>query len=78
MTETHPTTLDEAREAKALALQQLGVHPIVGGIGIASSASGYCVKVNLTRVPSAEDTLPEHIAGVPVRYQVVGTLRKRL
>jgi hypothetical protein len=38
---------------------------------------GYGVKVNLREEPGRDVQLPDAVAGVPVRIEVVGALRKR-
>ena len=37
----------------------------------------YAVKVNLSKPIDAELTLPESVAGVPVKVEIVGNLSKR-
>jgi len=67
-------TLDEARAAKSKALTLLQDSPTVVGVGIARLNGGYCVKVN---VSASSRRMPADIDGVPVKVEVVGTLRKR-
>ena len=70
-------TVDEARAAKKRAMDVFkGLVPVVG-VGITKIDGGYGVKVNLRDKPKAKITLPETIDGVPVRVEVVGTIRKR-
>jgi hypothetical protein len=70
-------TLDEARAAKARALEVFGHLATVVGVGITRIGGGYGVKVNLREPPTSRATLPETVDGVPVRVEVVGTIRKR-
>jgi hypothetical protein len=44
----------------------------VNGIGVALTGSGYVIRVNLARAP--ERALPASIAGVPVEYEVIGSI----
>lgn len=67
-------TLDEARAAKSKALNLLRNAPAVVGVGIARLNGGYCVKVNVSQ---SQRGMPTDIDGVPVRVEVVGTLRKQ-
>jgi hypothetical protein len=69
-------TLDEARAAKAKAITALSKIRSVNGIGITRVGDGYGVKVNLAEPPAPEVNLPEAIDGVPIRVEVVGTIRK--
>ena len=70
-------TLDEARAAKPLVGQALAGLADVVGIGITRVGRGYGVKVNLSRKPAQSEFIPSEVAGVPVRVEVVGTIRKR-
>lgn len=69
-------SLDEARAAKAEALDRLRSIPSLAGVGITESAGRYMVKVNLTE-PSFRSLVPDHIGRVPVVVEVVGTVVKR-
>ena len=71
------TTLDEARAAKARALAAFSEKASVVGVGITRIDGGYGVKVNLGEPPPSDAELPESINGVPVRVEVVGTIRKQ-
>jgi hypothetical protein len=71
------TTLDEARAAKAKALTAFEGNASVVGVGITRIDGGYGVKVNLDSAPAADADLPQLIDGVPIRVEVVGTIRKR-
>ncbi|HEX8199601.1 MAG TPA: hypothetical protein VF590_03880 [Isosphaeraceae bacterium] len=70
-------TLDEARAAKARALEVFGRAARVVGVGITRIAGGYGLKVNLGEPPAPGADLPDTVAGVPVRVEVVGPLRPR-
>jgi len=70
-------TIDEARAAKAKAVELLKDSPTVVGVGIAKLARGYGVKVNVSQGTGEARSLPKFIDGVPVRVEVVGTIRKR-
>jgi hypothetical protein len=71
------STLDEARAAKPKALAAFSRDASVVGVGITRVEGGYGLKVNLVEPPSPGVTLPESVDGVPVRVEVVGTIRKR-
>ncbi|MBA2416310.1 MAG: hypothetical protein H0V64_10585 [Geodermatophilaceae bacterium] len=72
---TKPATLDEARNAKPALLAALAGDARVNGVGLGyDPAAGYLLKVNVT-VPEAADVVPAVVAGVPVRTEVVGTIR---
>ena len=71
------TTLDQARAAKAKVLAAFGHDPSVVGVGITRIGEGYGVKLNLEAPPAPDAHLPEDVDGVPVRVEVVGTIRKR-
>jgi len=70
-------TIDEARAAKAKALELPKNSPCVVGVGIARLAHGYGVKVNLRRAAGEAEMLPEAIDDVPVSVEVVGTISIR-
>ncbi len=69
-------TLEEARAAKPKALEAFAPLVSVVGIGITRIGGGYGVKVNLENAPSPEVALPASVAGVPVRVEVVGLVRR--
>jgi hypothetical protein len=71
------TTLDEARTAKAKVLTAFGDDPSVVGVGITRIGEGYGVKLNLESPPAPDANLPHDVDGVPIRIDVVGTIRKR-
>jgi hypothetical protein len=69
--------LDEARAAKERAKSLFAARASVIGIGLTRVGDGYGVKVNLEAPPAPDAGLPETIYGVPVRIEVVGTIRPR-
>ena len=71
------SSIDEARAAKAKAVELLKDSPAVVGVGIAKLARGYGVKINVNHETDEAPSLPKSIDGVPVRVEVVGTIRKR-
>ncbi len=70
------TTLDEARAAKEKALATLIKNHPRAGFGITRVGDGYAVKVNLPEPLPPNVKLPETIDGVPIKVEVVGTIRK--
>ena len=70
-------TLEEARAAKRLVAQSLAGRDGVLGIGITRVGGGYAVRVNLSRQPAAVESIPTEVAGVPVRIEIVGEIRKQ-
>ena len=70
-------SLNEARAAKVTAAEAFGRLAEVAGIGITRLGDGYGLKVNLSRPPRSASPLPTEIAGVPVRVEVVGQIRKQ-
>ena len=74
---TKPSTLDEARAAKAHAADVFQSLAEVAGVGITRVESGYGLKVNLSQAPAEDVALPSEVDGVPVRIEVVGRIRKR-
>jgi hypothetical protein len=69
--------LDQARAAKERAKSLFAGKPSIVGIGLTRVGDGYGVKVNLDAPPPPDAGLPETIDGVPVRIEVVGTIRPR-
>ena len=69
-------TLDEARAAKVKALDLFFQNRSVVGVGITRLGNGYGVKVNVAEPPALDANLPETIDGVPIKVEVVGTIRK--
>ncbi len=70
-------TLDDARAAKAKVHAAFGDDPSVVGVGITRIGAGYGVKLNLEAPPAPDANLPKDVDGVPIRVEVVGTIRKR-
>lgn len=71
--------LEAARAAKPAverAFAALGDGVGVVGVGITRIGAGYGVKVNLSAAPRPDVVLPENVAGVPVRVEIVGQIRK--
>lgn len=70
-------TLEDVRSVKPKALRVFGEKAAVVGVGITEVEGGYGLKVNLREAPEAGVDLPKTLDGVPVRIEIVGTLRKR-
>jgi hypothetical protein len=70
------TNLDRARAAKERAKAEFARKASVVGVGIMKIDGGYGVKVNLGEPPPPDDHRPETIDGIPLRVEVVGTIRK--
>lgn len=66
-------TLEQARAAKQKALAVF--RGVEAGVGITRVEAGYGLKVNLPLPPAK--ALPQTVNGVPVRFEVVGPIRKR-
>lgn len=69
--------LDRARAVKDRARDLYAKHAPVVGVGITRVDGGFGVKINLGTPPPPGSALPESIDGVPVRVEVVGTIRGR-
>ena len=70
--------LAQARAAKAKAIQLFNQLAGEVAVGVTRQRSGaYGLKVNLTKAPAANVTLPTEIDGVPIQIEVVGLVRKR-
>jgi len=65
-------TLDEARAAKVLVLEQLVDASDVAGVGITKEGLGYGLKINVNR---RTKKLPSSVNGVPVHVEYVGPIR---
>jgi hypothetical protein len=72
-----PITIAQARAAKDAAKRALAGIPGVVGIGLTKVGKGYALKVNLKAELPRGVAMPRRIAGVPVRAEVVGVIRKR-
>ncbi len=70
-------TREDARAEKARAAEIFGRIGTVVGVGITRIDDGYGLKVNLSAAPEPGTPVPEEVNGVPVRVEVVGTIRKR-
>ena len=70
-------TIDEARAVKARALEIFGHPGVVASVGITRIDDGYGLKINLREPPAPGVALPTAVEGVPVRVEVVGTIRPR-
>jgi hypothetical protein len=69
-------TIEQARRVRDQVLARFGVRPEVVGVGIAPDAARrYVVKVNLAEELPPDDALPDEIDGVPLRAEIVGTIR---
>lgn len=73
------STLEQARNAKTKMASTLTTLGEAGGVGITRIGGGYGLKVNLTHALTDQDkaALPLEIDGVPVRFEVVGQIRKQ-
>ncbi|HEY5752321.1 MAG TPA: hypothetical protein VIT21_04170 [Chthoniobacterales bacterium] len=71
------TTLEQARAAKMEAHDVFQRLARLTGVGITRIGRGYGLKVNVEAPPADGVALPKVIMGVPVKVEVVGTLRKR-
>ena len=76
---TDGASLEAARAAKSQALRAfselLGEEVSVGLAPI--DGEGFALKINLTRAPDPELSLPREISGVPIQVEVIGEIRKR-
>jgi hypothetical protein len=75
MAMSNTSTLEEARAAKSKATALLAALPVVG-VGITRIGDGYGLKVNLS-AKVADDAIPHHVDGVPIKMEVVGKIGKR-
>lgn len=75
MADPTPCTLEQARAAKARVLAVFERLAPVVGVGVTRLNGGYAVKVNLRAAPPEGTVLPASVDGVPVRVEVVGTIR---
>lgn len=69
-------TIDQARAAKETAKTQLASVPGLVGIGLTKVGADYALKINLRAALPAGVRLPDQIAGVSLRVEVVGEIRK--
>lgn len=70
-------TIDQARAAKDVAKTELAGVPGVVGIGLTKVGDDYALKINLREPLPGNVHVPPSIAGVPVRVEVVGSIRKQ-
>lgn len=70
-------SIEQARQAKQSAKSVLAKVPGVVGVGLTKVGDDYALKVNLRETLPANITVPEHIEGVPVRVEIVGSIKKR-
>ncbi len=68
-------SIQQARKAKGALAKTLGDAKGLVGLGITKVGEDYAVKVNFSAEP--EEKVPSTLAGVPVRVEVVGKIRKR-
>jgi hypothetical protein len=69
-------SLERARAAKVKVLERFGSLAHVVGVGITRVSDDYGVKVNLSAPLGTE--MPSEIGGVPIQFEVTGTLIPRL
>jgi hypothetical protein len=69
--------LDRVRAVKDRARAAFEQKAAVVGVGITRINGSYGVKINLREPPPPDAGLPETIDGVPIRFEVVGTIRKQ-
>lgn len=74
-------SLDQARVAKLkvrdLVSASVSLQRALAGIGIARVGDDYAVKVNFSE-PIENKDLPTSLDGVPIEFETVGAIRKRL
>ena len=70
-------TIDEARAAKARALEIFRRLGALASVGITRVDDGYGLKVNLRKPLRRGVSPPVAVEGVPVRVEVVGAVRPR-
>ena len=70
-------TIEKARAAKQAALDAFSKLGAVSGVGIMKCASGFGIKVNLTKPLADDKDAPTHIDGVSVEVAVVGDITKQ-
>jgi hypothetical protein len=74
---TETVTLEQARSAKPSVEALFAKIAKVVGIGITRIGKNYGVKVNLAQKIPENVTVPESVDGVPIKTEVVGTIRKQ-
>ena len=71
-------TIDEARAAKARALEIFRGLGAVASVGITRVGNGYALKVNLREPLQPGVAPPTAVEGVPIRVEVVGAVGRTL
>ena len=72
------SSLEVVQAAKSEAAQVFGELAGQVAVGIMRiGEAGYGLKVNLSEQPPQDVVLPKSIAGVPVKVEVVGKIRKQ-
>ena len=67
-------TIEQARKAKEEASRSLSPSLPIVGLGLTKQGENYALKVNLSR-HIAPTRLPQLMRGVPIVYEVVGSIR---
>ena len=70
------TSIEQARLVKSKARTAAEAYASVVGVGLTKIGDSYAIKVNLCHKP-AQETLPNSIDGVPIVYEIVGTISLR-
>ena len=70
-------SLQRARTAKSRALETFSRFGDVVGVGLTKTGDAYGLKVNFRVPPHDPDAVPGEVDGVPVKWEVVGQIRKR-
>ena len=75
MRDSMGVSIQQARKAKGTLARTLADAKGLVGLGITKVGKDYAVKVNFSTEP--QKRVPNTLAGVPVRVEVVGKIRKR-
>lgn len=70
------TSIEQARLVKSKARTAAEAYASVVGVGLMKIGDSYAIKVNLCEQP-AQEALPHSIDGVPIVYEIVGTISLR-
>jgi hypothetical protein len=70
-------SLKSARAAKKRALEVFSEFGDIVGIGLTTIDDQYGLKVNFSSPPRNPSAVPSDVDGVPVRVEVVGSIRKQ-
>ena len=73
----NPASLENVRAAKAQALEIFSKLADVVGVGITTIGSAYGLKINIKALPKNDVSLPSHVEGIPVKVEVVGSIKKQ-